>query len=116
MSLGADAIVLVFHERILKITESFLCGLRRAGQHEPQRMEQPHLRVAQLACDGQLKGLAYVAQQHIRSLHLDQSSAIGLRDRLLHQAFFKPNPQIAGHDFQNVLGFQRRGLGEKLPH
>ena len=47
--LRADAIILVFDEAFCKIAERLFGRFSRAGQHESQGMEQPHLRLAQLA-------------------------------------------------------------------
>ena len=114
VGLGADAVVLVFHQSVLEIAERLLRRFRRAGQHETQGMEQSHPRLGQLAGGGELQRLANVAQQHVGPLHFSERSAVGLGDCFLDQAFFQADSQVAGHDLDDVLGFERCGLREKV--
>ena len=114
MCLGADAVVLVFYQRVLEILESLGSIGRGAGQHEADGMKQPHARVVQPVFGGELQGFADVAQQHVRALHLRQRLVVGFGDRLLDQALLQPDSQVAGDDLQDVLGFERSGALEAL--
>ena len=40
--------------------------------------------------------------------------AIGSGNRVLDQTFLQSNPQIAGHDLDDVLGFERRRAGNQI--
>jgi len=75
-------------------------------------MKQPHPRIRQPAFDRQPQRLANIPEQHVRALYIFQGTrrpaAVSLSNGLLDQAFFQPNPQIAGHDLHNVFGFERR--------
>ncbi len=110
--LRADAVVFVLDRGVVEIGERFLGILHRAGQHEADRMEQPQARFAETPAGGQAQGLADVAQQHVRALHLGRRGAVGLGDGFLHQAFLQPDAQLAGDDLDDVLGFERRRLLE----
>ena len=112
--LRADAVVLVFDQRVLKVFESFGGIGRRAGQHESDGMKQPHVRRVEPMLGRELQGFADIAQQHVRALHLCQRFVVGFGDRLLDQALLQPDAQLAGDDLQDVLGFEgRRALKQR---
>ncbi len=82
----------------------------------------------------QSHGFADIAEQHVRPLDVFQRtvfhhtvfhrtgqltsgrSGVSLRDRLLDKAFLQADSQISGHDFHDVLGFQRRRPREQIAH
>ena len=117
MRLRADAVVLVFDQRVLEILKGLLGIRRRAGQHEADGMKQPHVRVGEAMSGRKLQRFANIAQQHVGSLHLRQRLVERFGDGFLHQAFFQPNAQFAGDDLENVLGLKRgRALQQRLQH
>src|SRR5439155_19591126 len=79
-------------------------------------MEQAHLRGGQPLFCRELERLAYVAQQHVRALDVFDRYAERLRNCFFDQAFFQSDPQIAGHDLDDVLGFERRDAAQELTH
>ena len=91
MRLRADAVVLVFHQRVLKVLERLLGICGRAGQHEPDGMKQPHVRLVETMLCCQLQRAADIAQQHVGALHPIERLIVSLRDRFLHQALFEPD-------------------------
>ena len=68
------------------------------------------------AASSEPHSLADVTQQHIGALHFGKRSAVSACDGLLDQAFLQPDAQIASHDLDQVLGLERRGAREQLPH
>ncbi len=91
MRLRANAVILVFHQRMLEVLEGFLGVRGWAGKHEPNGMKQPHARLVETVLGRQLQRAADIAQQHVGALHPVKRLVVGLRDRLLHQALFEPD-------------------------
>ena len=58
MRLGADAIVLIFNGRVLKIAQCLFRRLDRARKHEVNGMEKPEARFGQFARRGQTQSFA----------------------------------------------------------
>jgi len=92
-------------------------------------MKNPHFRIGQLAFGRQSHGRADIAEQHVRPLDFFQGivlqstgqltsdrPGVSLCDRFFDQAFLQADPQISGHDFHDVLGFQRRRPREQIAH
>ncbi len=75
MGLGADAIVLVFHRRVLKIAQR-LCGrFDGTREHEVDGMKETESRIGQLSRRGQTQRFAEIAKQHVGAFHAGQAGA-----------------------------------------
>ena len=114
MRLGADAVVLIFYRCIRKIAESFLGRFDGAGEHEVDGMKEPQTGLVESVSGGEAQGFANVAQQHVGALDPVERSFECAGDRLFDETFFQADAQISGDDLDDVLGFERRGLFEKM--
>ena len=90
MDLCADAVILVFYRCAIKVRKRFLGILGRAGQHEANRMEKPHLRLIEFVFRRQPQSFTDIAQQHIGPLYGFHIFIERLGDGLFHQAFTQP--------------------------
>ena len=61
MRLRSDTVVLVFYRAFSEIAEALLSRFNRAGQHESQRMKQPHPSFPQPAFRGELYSLSDIS-------------------------------------------------------
>ncbi len=113
--LRPDAVVLVLRQGA---SWQFLQGDSRifygTGQHESDGMKHAQAGVGELVGRGQAQGFADVAGQHIGALHLGQGLVEGHGDSLLHQVFPQADAQVAGDDFDDVLGFEGRRTAKQF--
>ena len=114
MRLGANAIELVFYLCAGgKVLHRLCRRLRGAGQHEGNRLKQSQPGFGQLILSRQAQRGGSIAQQHVGALHRRERTVKGARDSFLHQALAQADPQIAGDDFDDVLGFERIGAAQQ---
>ena len=105
--LGADAIVLIFNRRILKIAQRLFGRFDRARQHEVDGMEKPEPCFGQLSCGRQAQSFADIAEQHVGALDLIERRFESPGDGFLDETFFQTDAQVSADDLHNVLGFER---------
>ena len=86
----------------------------RAGQHEAERMEEPHARLIQPIRSGQADDFAEVAEQHHGAAHRSQIALHGDRDCLLHLRLLYADAHVAEHQLDQVLCFERRRAPEQI--
>ena len=114
MRLSAYAVVLVLHPGVLEETERMFGGLGWTCKHEADGMEQAHFCIGQLAFGGEPESFADISKEHVGTLNFRQFCAERLGDCFFDQAFFQPDSEIAGHDLDDVLGFERRDFAQQF--
>ena len=102
--LGPDAVELVLDGESVGHLPGDVVGIvGSCGEHELDRVEQPHLGFAEAAVSGQNGRLAEVAREHVRALHRAHLVPVPARQRRLDAAFFEPDPQIPREELDEVL-------------
>ena len=87
--------------------------LGRRREHELERVEQRHRRVAQAVVAGEQRRPADVAGQHPGPLDGVERAVERLRDRRLDEALAKADPQLAGEHLDDGRGGPRGGAREE---
>jgi hypothetical protein len=85
-----------------------------AGQHEAERMEEPHARRVQTVRCGQPDNFAEIPEQHHCASHRNQIAFPGDRDRLLHLRLLYPDAHVAQHQLDQILGLNWSRAAEKI--
>ena len=84
----------------------------RTREHAFNRTEERQLGRRQLPGRGETSGLADIAEQHVRFLHVVERRLESARDRFFDETFAQADAEIAGQDFHEVLRFERREFRE----
>ena len=105
MQLGADAVVLVLRpNRRAKTGQNLVLVGDRVGEHRLERAEETQFCLAQAVVARQFGGVAQVAGEHARPLHVGQLAIEGRGHGRLQVSLTQSDAQLTAQHFDDRFG------------